>query len=118
MSGKIKTDRNPIKEKTYIFLILLGILSVIYFVATSLRETELNNIDFIKKDFNVTRGIITEKHTHKGNSIHVRYKVDGKVYEEIDGFNEKYGFNEGDSLTLKYSKSKPGLMITEYNDEY
>ena len=40
------------------------------------------------------------------------------MYEGIDGFNEKYQFNEGDSLNLKYSNSEPNLMITEFNDEY
>jgi hypothetical protein len=118
MNRKIKPERNSIKEKVYIFLILGGLLSVIYFIATSMRETEVKNIEFVKKDFNLTRGIITEKHTHKGNSIHIKYKVNGKVYEEVDGFNEKYEFKKGDSLTLKYSKSKPELMITEYNDKY
>ena len=93
-------------------------ISIVYFIATSLRNEELENIKFIKKDYKTTRGIVTEKNTLKGNSIHVRYKVNGKVYDEIDGFNEKYKFNKGDSLTLKYSITKPELMITEYNDEY
>jgi hypothetical protein len=93
-------------------------VSIVYFIATSLRNEELENIKFIKTNYKTTRGIITEKHTYKGNSIHVKYKVNGKVYEEIDGFEERYKFNEGDSIALKYSVSKPNLMITEYNDKY
>ena len=111
-------NKKTIKEKFYIFLTLFGMLSILYFIATSLRNEELENIKFIKKDFKTTRGIITEKHTYKGNSIHVKYKANGNVYEEIDGFEEKYKFNEGDSITLIYSVTKPNLMLTEYNSEY
>ena len=112
------TEKKSTKEKICIFLTIIGMVSIVYFIATSLRNEELDNIKFIKSDYKTTRGIIIEKHTHKGNSIHVKYKVNGKVYEEIDGFSEKYNFEEGDSLNLKYSESKPNLMITEYNDEY
>lgn len=111
-------NKKTIKEKFYIFLTIFGMLSMLYFTATNLRNEELENIKFIKKDFKTTRGIITEKHTYKGNSIHVKYNVNGKFYEEIDGFEKKYIINEGDSITLIYSVTKPNLMITEYNGEY
>lgn len=112
------TEKKSTKEKLSIFLTIIGMVSIVYFIATSLRNEELDNIRFIKADYKTTRGIVTEKNTHKGNSILVKYKVNGKVYEEIDGFNEKYDFKQGDSLNLKYSTNKPNLMITEYNDEY
>ena len=117
MENRILKNKST-NEKIYIFLILIGMGSIIYFIATSLRNKELKNIKLIKTDYTLTRGIVIEKHTQKGNSIHVRYKVNGKVYEGIDGFNEKHQFNEGDSLNLKYSNSEPNLMITEFNDEY
>lgn len=117
MENRILKNKST-TEKIYIFLILIGMGSIVYFIATSLRNKELENIKLIKTDYTLTRGIVIEKHTHKGNSLHVRYKVNGKVYEEIDGFNEKHQFNEGDSLNLKYSNSEPNLMITEFNDEY
>ncbi|ESU22908.1 hypothetical protein FSS13T_25210 [Flavobacterium saliperosum S13] len=40
------------------------------------------------------------------------------MYEESDGFNINDKVEEGDSVYVKYSKSKPELMITEYNDEF
>ena len=83
-----------------------------------MRSERIEEIKFIKADYHTIRGIVTEKHTYKGNSIHVKYKVDGKFYEGIDGFEERYKFDIGDSLFIKYSKTKPELMITEYNSEY
>lgn len=91
---------------------------IIYFVATHFRNQRLKEIDFIKENFEFTKGIITKKSIHKGNSIHVRYIINKKTFEESDGFEEKYNFKEGDSIILKYSKTKPELMITEYNIDY
>ena len=118
MNKNINSEKKSLRDRIYISLVILGMLSVIYFIATSLRNEELENIEFIKADYKITRGIITEKHTHKGNSIHVRYKVNEKTYEEIDGFNENYDFKEGDSVEIKYSTTKPELMLTEFNDKY
>ncbi|WP_143161951.1 hypothetical protein [Flavobacterium terrae] len=92
--------------------------SIIYFIATGLRNQELQNIEFIKSDYKITRGIITKKSVTKGRHIRVEYKVGGKLYENSDGFNENDKVQEGDSVDIKYSISKPELMITEFNDEF
>lgn len=117
MENRKQLKKSP-KEKICIFLVLFGMVSIVYFIATSLRSERIEEIKFIKTDYKITRGIVTKKHTYKGNSVHVKYKVNGKDYEEIDGFEEKYKFKEGDSITLKYSVTKPNLMVTEYNEEY
>jgi hypothetical protein len=118
MNKNIKPPKNTIKEKLYIFLIILGMSSIIYFIATGLRNQELQNIEFIKNDYKITRGIITKKSVTKGRHIRVEYKVDGKLYENSDGFNENDNVQEGDSVYVKYSISKPELMIAEFNDEF
>ncbi|MGL2962438.1 hypothetical protein ACSVH2_01310 [Flavobacterium sp. RSB2_4_14] len=105
-------------QKVCSILAISVILTVIYFLATSLRKERLKNIEFIKSNYKITKGIITGKHSYKGNSIHIRYIVDGKIYEEIDGYDEKFIFKEGDSVTIKYSKSMPDLMISEFNEDY
>jgi len=117
MENRKQLKKSP-KEKICVFLVMVGLVSIVYFIATSLRNERIEEIKFIKADFHTIRGIVTEKHTYKGNSIHVKYKVDGKFYEGIDGFEERYKFDIGDSLYIKYSKTKPELMITEYNSEY
>jgi hypothetical protein len=116
--NKIKTQPKTIKEKICIFFVLLGMTSIVYFIATSLTKQREEEIAFINKDFSLTRGIITKKSVHKGRHITVKYKVGEKFYEDSDGFNENDKVEEGDSVYIKYSKSKPELMITEFNDEY
>ena len=92
--------------------------TIIYIVATTLRKQRIKEIEIIKKDYNITKGIITKKSTYKGNSIHIKYVVHDKVFNESDGFDEKNDFEEGDSVEIKYSKTKPELMISEFNENY
>jgi|GEM_PF-1168049 len=118
MSKNIIPQKSTPKEKIYIFFIILGMSSIVYFIATDLRNQELKNIEFINRDYKITRGIITKKSVNKGRHITVEYKVEGKLYKDSDGFNENDKIQEGDSIYVKYSISKPELMITEFNDEY
>ena len=118
MTKNIKPHIKSLKEKSWVFLIIIGMSSVIYFIATNLRDQELENIEFIKSDYQTTRGIITKKSVNKGHNIRVKYKVNGIIYENSDGFNVNDNIQEGDSINLKYSKTKPELMITEFNKEY
>lgn len=118
MSNNIKPPKSSLKEKIYIFLIILGMSSIVYFIATGLTEKREEEIEFLKTNYSITRGIITKKSTYKGHHIRVKYKVEGKLYEESDGFNIIDKVEEGDSVYVKYSKSMPELMITEFNDEF
>ena len=79
---------------------------------------QVTEISFINQNFETTRGIITKKSVYKGHNIRVKYKVNGIIYENSDGFNVNDNIQEGDSINLKYSKTKPELMITEFNEEY
>ncbi|GAB0155372.1 hypothetical protein CHRYSEOSP005_06330 [Chryseobacterium sp. Alg-005] len=98
---------------------MLAILVLgIYYIATSLRKNELNNIEFINKDFKITQGIVTRKSVQKGNHLWVKYNVDGKEYVNSDGFIWYQKFNVGDTIRVKYSKTKPELMITEFNEYF
>jgi hypothetical protein len=106
------------KDKIKVFGILALLLISIYFIATTLRKNELNNIDFINKDFKITNGIVTRKSVQKGNHLWVKYIVNKKEYIESDGFSEFQKFNVGDSVKIKYSVSKPSLMITQFNDQF
>lgn len=63
------------KYKIGILISGLILFSVIYLVATSLREDRLNDIDHIKNNPSRTiKGLVIDKHTYKGSTITVRYK--------------------------------------------
>jgi hypothetical protein len=53
-NGKtIKVPKKTLKEKISIFLVLIGMSSAIYFIATGLRNQELENIEFIKRNYKI-----------------------------------------------------------------
>lgn len=106
--------RNQIK----VFIILGILLFGIYYIATSIRKNELNNIEFINKDFKITKGIVTRKSVQKGNHLWVKYNVNGIEYIKSDGFIWYQKFSVGDTIRVKYSKTKPELMITEFNEYF
>jgi len=118
MSKNIYPSKKTLKEKICIFLVLIGISSIIYFIVTGLTETRHQEIEFINQDFIITRGIVTKKYLYKGHSIRVKYIVNQKCFEGSDGFDEYDKVERGDSISVKYSKLKPELMITEFNDEF
>ncbi|WP_343534602.1 hypothetical protein [Flavobacterium mesophilum] len=90
----------------------------VYFIATNLRQEELDNIDFINQNYNFTKGIVVKKSVQKGNHIRVKYEVDNKEYIGIDGFTSYQKVSEGDTIMVKYSVSKPELMISQFNEQF
>jgi hypothetical protein len=105
-------------DKLKVFGILAIIMFGVYYIATSLRDNELQNIDFINKDFKITKGVVIKKSVQKGNHISVEYNVNGNQYVGIDGFTDYQKVNVGDSIDVKYSITKPELMITEFNEQF
>lgn len=106
------------KDKLKIFGILVVMIGGIYFIATGLRNKRLENIDFIKTDYQTTKGIVTKISTYKGHSIHVKYKVGKYHYISSDGFDIENKIMVGDTIMVKYSTTKPELMITEFNEQF
>lgn len=116
-NSKLVIKKNMI-DKLKVFGILALIMFGVYYIATSLRDNELQNIDFINKDFKITKGVVVKKSVQKGNHIRVKYNVNGNQYTGIDGFTSYQKVNVGDSVGVKYSITKPELMITEFNEQY
>ena len=63
------------KDKIKVFLTLAVMMTGIYFIATSLRSKELQNIEFINTDYKYSKGIVIKKTVYKGHSIKVKYIV-------------------------------------------
>lgn len=103
-----------------IFFAISGMLTVLYLLATYERQQELNDRKFINQDYKITRGIVTKKSTYKGHSISitVQYYVNWVFHEESARLKKNDEISEGDSITIKYSRIKPELMMTEFDDEF
>jgi hypothetical protein len=114
----MKQEKSKLSNKIKLFLcILIGPVSI-YFIATYLTDQRENEIELIKSDYDVTSGIITSKTVYKGKSIRVKYIVNNKTYIGSDGFDDKFNFKVGDSIKLKYLRTNPDFMMTEFNEEY
>ncbi|MEP6932310.1 MAG: hypothetical protein ABI850_19970 [Flavobacterium sp.] len=115
-SKKSKNIFNTIK----LFLTIGIMTGVLYLMGLKSWSNRLREIAYIKQDFEITKGIVTKKKTYKGHSVCVEYYAEGIFYEGKDGFDDKYenDFEEGDSITIKYSKRKPELIINQFNTNY
>ena len=113
----VKTEIS-IKEKFKDIFCVILTLCAIAIIPIYLRNKRLKEIDFISKDYILTKGIITDKTSYKGKSITVKYKVDNIFYEDSDGYDIEDNIEVGDSILIKYSKTKPEFMITIFNDKF
>ena len=111
-------NKSKLSDKLKLYLCLLIPVVGIYFIATYLRGQRENEIKLINTNYEVTSGIITSKTVYKGKSIQVKYIVNNKTYIGSDGFDDKFNFKVGDSIKLKYSRTNPDFMITEFSEEY
>lgn len=106
------------KDKLKVLATLVVIIAIIYAIASTVINNKHEEVEIINNNFKYTKGIVATKKVYKGRSIHVLYVVDGKKYTGIDGIGENDKVKEGDTVKIKYSVSKPELMITEFNDQY
>lgn len=104
----------------YAKLGVILIVIVVFFVwlGIYLINKKGDEITFIKKDYTVSKGIITKIKLYKGKSVTIKYIVKGKIYIESDGIDRKLHKNVGDSILIKISNKNPELMVSEYNWNY
>ena len=116
MESKSKSIFKQIK----LFLAIGTMTGVLYLMGLKSWNNRLREIAYIKRDFGITKAVVTKKKTYKGHSVSVEYYVKGILYEGKDGFDKKYenNFDQGDSITIKYSKLKPELIINQFNTNY
>jgi hypothetical protein len=114
----MKNKKSKLSDRLKLYSCILLPLVGIYFIATYLRGQRENEIKLIQTNFAITSGLILSKTTYKGKSIRVKYIVNNKTYIGSDGFDDKFNFKVGDSIKLKYLRTNPEFMITEFNEEY
>ena len=111
---------NNIVNRIKLFLAIGIMMGILYLMGLKSWNNRMREIAYIKQYCGITKGIVTKKRTYKGYSINVEYYVEGILYEGKDAFDDKYenDFEEGDSITIKYSKIKPELIINQFNINY
>lgn len=116
----MESKSSKIFKQIKLFLAIGIMTGVLYLMGLKSWNNRLREIAYIKRDFGIAKGIVTKKKTYKGRSVSVEYYVKGILYEGKDGFDKKYenDFDEGDSITIKYSTSKPELIINQFNTSY
>ena len=112
--------KKTLKGIISIVFAISGMFTLLYLLATYERQQELNDRKFINQDYKITRGIITKKSVYKSHSIliRVKYYVNWIFHEESARLEKNDKISEGDSITIKYSRTKPELMMTEFDDEF
>ncbi len=102
------------------FVILIGcVLAGLYWVSTTAEEKKATRIEIVENGFEYSKGIIIEKHSYKGHSITLRYRIGNKVYEQILGWDSNpKKLKVGDSILFKYATEDPNMVITELENAY
>jgi hypothetical protein len=61
-------------------------------------------LEAVKSGFKFAKGLIINKHSYKGRTIRVKYKVNDKDYEYDGGYDtNRNSLGVGDSILIKYS---------------
>ncbi|MBE8723358.1 hypothetical protein [Flavobacterium hungaricum] len=119
MNSTINKANKP-TTKDYLKLagILLLIISFFVCLCVYFTQERTNEIEYIKADYTITKGIITKISLYKGKSVGIKYIVKNKIYEESDAIHLKLNKKEDDSIYIKYYNKNPELMISEYNRDF
>ncbi|AWK04516.1 hypothetical protein HYN56_09840 [Flavobacterium crocinum] len=114
----ISQEKTTVKDYFKLGVILAIIILFFVWIGVYLIEEKSDEVQYIREDYTITKGIITDITLYKGKSVTVKYLVNGKIYKESDGIDKKMTKVRGDSINIKYSNKKPELMISEYNWDY
>jgi len=98
---------------------LLGVAVIAVIILYASLKQQTKRIHFIHQNYGSTRGIIKSKHVSK-NKMVVAYQVDGETYITPINFssNVRHQIKAGDSISIKYSRTKPALILTVFDEEY
>lgn len=100
------------KEWFKLFVIISTICFFLYFVISYLNNEEENELKYINSNYSVIKAKIVSKSTYKIWTLTVEYEVENIKYRESCGVNNN-NLKVGDSIWIKYSKTKPNLIIIE-----
>jgi len=110
-------------EKLKLALTWVAIIGVItlgfYWISKDAEKSESEEIEAMSHGYSYSKGVISEKHSYKGRTIHVKYRIDGVEYEcKRNWENNPRNLGVGDSVSFKYATDNPKIIITELEDGY
>ncbi|GEO02525.1 hypothetical protein AAE02nite_01890 [Adhaeribacter aerolatus] len=99
-----------------IFAVIIGAL---YWLMKESDENRKYIVDTVNRNYEYSKGIITDVKSYKGHSLDVEYIIKGKKYKYSGGWTKNpNNLGEGDSIRFRYSVENPELIITELQNEY
>ncbi len=110
-------------EKLKLALTFVGIILAIafglYWVSKDAEKSKSYRIEAMSHGYGYAKGIISEKHSYKGHSIHVKYLMNKIEYECIRGWDiNPQNLGVGDSISFKYSISNSQIIVTELENDF
>ena len=110
-------------EKIILILFNIGcavvIIGTLYWCSERTDKKIKERIETVNKNYEYSKGIITDFHSYKGHSINIKYLISNKQYEFSGGWDKNpKALGEGDSIRFRYSLEKPDLIISELEDEF
>jgi len=101
-----------------LFGVFVFIIYFFVFLTNYLLNSRTDEIELIKSDYNICKGVITDISLYKGHHIKVEFRIDNVIVTGSDGFESTNGKEVGDSLSIKYHVKDPNIFITELNKNY
>jgi len=102
------------------FAILIGVIvGFLYWISNKAEKDKIDRVSHVEKSYKYSKGIIVQKHSYKGHSIRVKYKIGNVDYEYTGGWdNNPRNIGVGDSISFKYATDNPKLIVTELENSY
>lgn len=102
------------------FTLMIGVIGgLLYWVSNTAENNKNSRVSHVEGSYRYSKGVITRKHSYKGHSITIKYKIDDLEHEYTGGWdNNPQNLGIGDSILFKYSINNPELIITELEEGY
>lgn len=105
-------------EKLKVYVVLALLMFALYLLVMYLTGVRDKEVLLINENYSLTKGVVIDKSVYKGHSIKVKYEVNNKFYIGSDAIDATNKIDVGDTIDIKYSITKPELMITEFNEQF
>lgn len=114
-----KTKVEKIKIALTFILIIAVIGGGLYWISVDAEKSKEERIRSMKEGYNYAKGIIVRMHYYKGQTIRIKYKIDGMEYVKTRNWDgNPRNLSAGDSIQVKYATHDPNLIICELERDY